>query len=101
MVASVPVLVDFWAAWCAPCRMVTPVVERFARDHPGRIKVVKVDVDAGQPIAARYQALSIPLLVLHRDGKEVDRRVGAQPERAVREWLEATLPPPPSVTSGA
>jgi thioredoxin 2 len=99
IVASVPVLVDFWAAWCGPCRMVAPVVERFARDNAGRIKVVKLDIDSAEQIAARYQIQGIPLLVLHRGGREIDRRAGAQPERALREWLEPALPPPPPVTA--
>src|SRR4051794_3245354 len=62
--ASVPVVVDFWAAWCGPCRMIAPVLERLAREEAGRIKVVKVDVDADGALAQRYQAASIPLLVV-------------------------------------
>jgi thioredoxin 2 len=99
IVASVPVLVDFWAPWCGPCRMVSPVVERFAGENAGRSKVVKLDVDSAEQISARYQVQGIPLLVLHRDGTEVDRRTGALPERALREWLEPALAPPPPVTS--
>ena len=95
--ASVPVLVDFWAAWCGPCRMVTPIVERVARDHAGRMKVVKLDVDAAPEIAARHGAQSIPLLVVFRDGQEVDRLVGAVPERQLRGWLEPHLAPAESV----
>src|SRR4051812_3246422 len=97
--ASVPVLVDFWAAWCGPCRMVTPVVEELARTAAGRIKVVKLDVDGAPEIGARYQAQSIPLLVLHREGREVDRRVGALPPQALRQWLDPQLAPPPPVTA--
>ena len=96
LAASVPVLVDFWAAWCGPCRMVSPVVEKLAREFAGRIKVVKLDVDAAPDVAARYQVQSIPLLVLHRDGAEVDRRVGALPEPALRGWLEPQLAPEPA-----
>jgi thioredoxin 2 len=92
--ASVPVLVDFWAAWCGPCRMVTPAVEKIARDFAGKMKVVKLDVDAAPQIAARYQVQGIPLLVLHRDGREVDRKVGALPEPALRQWLEPQLTEP-------
>jgi len=95
--ASVPVLVDFWAAWCGPCRMVTPIVERVARDHAGRMKVVKLDVDAAPEIAARHGAQSIPLLVVFRDGQELDRLVGAVPERRLRGWLEPHLAPAESV----
>ena len=95
LAASVPVLVDFWAAWCGPCRMVSPIVEKLAREFAGRIKVVKLDVDAAPDIAGRYQVQGIPLLVLHRDGHEVDRRTGALPEAALRAWLEPQLARPP------
>jgi thioredoxin 2 len=87
--ASVPVVVDFWAAWCGPCRMISPVLEDLARRHAGRLKVVKVDVDANPGLGASYGAQSIPLLVVLRDGQEVDRIVGAVPRAA----LEARLAP--------
>jgi thioredoxin 2 len=89
--ASVPVLVDFWAAWCGPCRMVSPALEDLAREHAGRLKLVKLDVDAAPEVAGRYGVQGIPLLVLHRDGKEVDRLVGAAPKDQLRQWLEPQL----------
>jgi thioredoxin 2 len=89
--ASVPVVVDFWAAWCGPCRMISPVLEDLAGRHAGRLKVVKVDVDANPALAARFGAQSIPLLVVIRDGREVDRIVGALPRAALEQRLEPTL----------
>jgi thioredoxin 2 len=89
--ATVPVLVDFWAPWCGPCRMVSPAVEQMARDFAGRLKAVKLDIDQAPSIAARYQVQGIPLLVLLRDGEEVDRLVGAVPPQRLRQWLEPHL----------
>ena len=88
---SVPVVVDFWAAWCGPCRMISPVLEDLAGRHAGRLKVVKVDVDANPALAARFGAQSIPLLVVIRDGREVDRIVGALPRAALEQRLAPVL----------
>jgi len=87
--AGVPVVVDFWAPWCGPCRMVSPSLERLARTHPGEVKVVKLNVDEAPDLASEYRAMSIPLLVVIRDGEEVDRIVGALPPQQ----LEARLAP--------
>ena len=91
IVADVPVVVDFWAAWCGPCRMVSPVLERLATEFAGRLKVVKLDVDAAPAIAARYGVQGIPLLVLIKDGQDVDRQVGAPPPEQLRRWVESHL----------
>jgi thioredoxin 2 len=89
--ASVPVVVDFWAAWCGPCRMISPVLEDLAKRHAGDLKVVKVDVDANRGLATRFGAQSIPLLIVIRDGQEIDRVVGALPRAALEQRLRPLL----------
>jgi thioredoxin 2 len=91
--SSVPVLVDFWAPWCGPCRMVSPLVERLGAEHAGRLKVVKLNVDEAPVISARFGVQGIPLLVVIRDGSEADRLVGAAPLQQLRAWLEPHLAP--------
>ncbi len=75
--AGEPVLVDFWAEWCAPCRMIAPTVEAVAKEYEGRARVVKLNVDNSPQVAQRYGIKGIPTLILFRDGKEADRIVGA------------------------
>jgi thioredoxin 2 len=83
-----PVLVDLWAPWCGPCKVLGPILEQLARDRAGRLKVVKVNVDESPSIPARYQVQSIPTLLLFDDGRLVDRQVGAAPAEALRRWLD-------------
>lgn len=88
---SVLVVMDLWAPWCGPCRMIAPVLETMSREFAGRLKVVKVNVDTAPATAAQYQAQSIPLLVLLRDGVVVDRIVGAQPAPLLRARISGAL----------
>ncbi len=89
--ADLPVLADFWAEWCAPCRMIAPVVEDLAREYEGRLKVAKVDVDENKQLAMRYGIMSIPTLGLFRDGKLVERIVGYMPKAELRRQIDAVL----------
>jgi thioredoxin 1 len=78
--SSEPVLVDFWASWCQPCRMVAPVVEEIATENAGKIKVLKLDVDENQNTAMQYNVSSIPTLILFKEGQPVERIVGFNPK---------------------
>jgi thioredoxin 2 len=85
------VLVDLWAPWCGPCRAVAPGVEQAARSLAGRLKVVKVNVDDAPRVSARFEALSIPLLLLLDRGAVVDRQIGALPPEALVRWVEEAV----------
>lgn len=93
--ASVPVLVDFWAPWCGPCRLVGPTIDKLARAHAGKLKVVRVNVDEAPQSAARNRAMSIPMLLLLRNGAEVERMLGALPEAVIDARLRPYLEPSP------
>ena len=92
--AAPTVVIDLWAPWCGPCRIVSPMLDQFAREHAGRVKVVKVNVDDNQRLAVRFDAMSIPTMVVMRDGQVVDRIIGAMPQPVLWSRLEPHLKPP-------
>ncbi|MFS0716058.1 thioredoxin [Arthrobacter sp. 1P04PC] len=89
--SSVPALVDFWAAWCGPCRMVSPVLDRLARERAGQVKLVKVDVDTSPALSRRFDVQAIPTMLVIIDGTVVARQAGAPPAAALRSWLDGAL----------
>ena len=89
--ASVPVVVDLWAPWCGPCRMVSPALAQVAADMAGRLKLVKVNVDDSPRLQQRFEVQSIPTLLVMRKGKVTSRQVGAAPAAALRSWVEQAL----------
>ncbi|HEY8753828.1 MAG TPA: thioredoxin [Arthrobacter sp.] len=89
--SPVPVLVDFWAAWCGPCRMVSPVLDRLATERAGRIKLVKVDVDRSPRLSGRFEVQAIPTLMIIDGSQVLAKQAGAASAEALRSWLDGVL----------
>ena len=86
-----PVLVDFWAEWCMPCRMLTPTIEKIAKDYAGKVKVGKLDTDANRDVAIKYSISAIPTVILFRNGEVAQKFVGLRQERDFKEALDAKV----------
>ena len=89
--ASVPVVVDFWAEWCGPCKMIGPTLEEIAKEYEGKVKIAKVNVDENQGIAGQLGIRSIPTLMIYKDGKVTSQKVGAAPKGELKRWIEAAI----------
>jgi len=89
--SPITVLVDFWAPWCMPCLMVTPIVKQLAEDNQGKLKICKLNTDENQYIAAQYGIQGIPTLIIFKDGQEADRIVGVAPKQKIQEKLDSIL----------
>ena len=90
-VASGVTLIDFWAPWCGPCKMIAPILEELAGELGDKAKIVKINVDDNPQVAGQYGIMSIPTLLLFKDGKKVDQKVGALPKPALKNFIEAAL----------
>lgn len=91
LAATGPVLVDFWATWCGPCKMIAPILDELARDYDGRARVVKMDVDANPTVPAQFGVRGIPTLIIFKDGKPVAQKVGAMAKGQLTAFLEPHL----------
>ncbi len=89
--SDIPVIIDFWATWCAPCRMIAPIIEQFATEYEGKVKVCKLDVDNNQNVAMNYGIRSIPTVLIFKNGVVVDTIVGAVPKKVLKERLDNQL----------
>jgi thioredoxin 1 len=88
--ASEPVVVDFWAEWCGPCRMIAPALEEISKSLGGKVKIVKLNVDENPGVAAKYGIMSIPTLMMFKNGELASRQVGAAPKQKLEQWITAS-----------
>lgn len=89
--SSIPVLVDFWAEWCGPCKQIAPALEELAKEMDGKIKIVKINVDENTKVPTEYRIQAIPTLMLFKNGEMVDRQMGALPKSKIESWVKSSI----------
>lgn len=89
--SSEPVVVDFWAEWCGPCKMISPALEEISEEMDGKVKIAKVNVDENQDLAVQYGVRSIPMLLMFKDGEIADQMIGAAPKARLTDWIKGAI----------
>ena len=89
--SGTPVLVDYWAEWCGPCKMIAPILDEVSKDYDGKLRVAKMNVDENRDVPAKYGIRGIPTLMLFKDGKVAATKVGALPKNKLKEWIESVI----------